>query len=171
MERTPVISLIAALADNRVIGRDNHLLWHLPTDLRHFKQLTLHKAIVMGRKTWESLPGLLPQRTHIVISRNPDYNAPGCILVPSPEAAIQAAGAVPEIMVMGGAAIYRYMLPLADFMYLTLVHQSFRGDARFPEWDPAQWRETGREDFPADENNPYRFSFVTLARRRNGVQA
>ncbi len=170
MERTPVISLIAALADNRVIGRDNRLLWHLPADLRHFKQLTLHKAIVMGRKTWESLPGLLPQRTHIVISRNPDYDAPGCILAPSPAAAIRAAGAVPEIMVVGGAAIYHHMLPLAGCMYLTLVHQSFRGDAWFPEWDPAQWRETGREDFPADKNNPYRFSFVTLARRRNGVQ-
>ena len=121
-----------------------------------------------GRKTWESLPGLLPQRTHIVISRNPDYRAPGCTLTPSPEAAIRAAGAVPEIMVVGGAAIYRHMLPLADRMYLTLVHQSVAGDARFPQWDPAQWRETGREDFPADDKNPYSFSFVTLERRRDG---
>ena len=168
MERTPRISLIAALADNRVIGKDNRLLWHLPADLRRFKQLTLHKPIVMGRKTWESLPGLLPQRTHIVISRNPDYRAPGCTLTPSPEAAIRAAGAVPEIMVVGGAAIYRHMLPLADRMYLTLVHQSVAGDARFPQWDPAQWRETGREDFPADDKNPYSFSFVTLERRRDG---
>ena len=169
MERTPRISLIAALADNRVIGKDNRLLWHLPADLQHFKQLTLHKPIVMGRKTWESLPGLLPQRTHIVISRNPDYRAPGCILTPSPEAAIRAAGAVPEIMVVGGAAIYRHMLPLADRLYLTLVHESFAGNARFPQWDPAQWRETGREDFPADDKNPYSFSFVTLERRRDGV--
>ena len=168
MERTPRISLIAALANNRVIGKDNRLLWHLPADLRRFKQLTLHKPIVMGRKTWESLPGLLPQRTHIVISRNPDYRAPGCTLTPSPEAAIRAAGAVPEIMVVGGAAIYRHMLPLADRMYLTLVHQSVAGDARFPQWDPAQWRETGREDFPADDKNPYSFSFVTLERRRDG---
>lgn len=170
MERTPRISLIAALANNRVIGKDNRLLWHLPADLRRFKQLTLHKPIVMGRKTWESLPGLLPQRTHIVISRNPDYRAPGCTLTPSPEAAIRAAGAVPEIMVVGGAAIYRHMLPLANRMYLTLVHQSVAGDARFPQWDPAQWRETGREDFPADDKNPYSFSFVTLERRRDGMQ-
>ena len=168
MERTPRISLIAALADNRVIGKDNRLLWHLPADLQHFKQLTLHKPIVMGRKTWESLPGLLPQRAHIVISRNPDYRAPGCILAPSPKAAIRAAGAVPEIMVVGGAAIYRHMLPLADRLYLTLVHESFPGNARFPQWDPAQWRETGREDFPADDKNPYSFSFVTLERRRDG---
>jgi dihydrofolate reductase len=168
MERTPRISLIAALADNRVIGKDNRLLWHLPADLQHFKQLTLHKPIVMGRKTWESLPGLLPQRTHIVISRNPDYRAPGCILAPSPKAAIRAAGAVPEIMVVGGAAIYRHMLPLADRLYLTLVHESFAGNARFPQWDPTQWRETGREDFPADDKNPYSFSFVTLERRRDG---
>ena len=167
MERTPIISLIAALADNRVIGKDNRLLWHLPADLQHFKQLTLHKPIVMGRKTWESLPGLLPQRAHIVISRNPDYRAPGCILAPSPKTAIRAAGAVPEIMVVGGAAIYRHMLPLADRLYLTLVHESFAGDARFPQWDPAQWRETGREDFPADDKNPYSFSFVTLERRRD----
>jgi dihydrofolate reductase len=168
MERTPRISLIAALADNRVIGKDNRLLWHLPADLQHFKQLTLHKPIVMGRKTWESLPGLLPQRTHIIISRNPDYRAPGCILAPSPKAAIRAAGAVPEIMVVGGAAIYRHMLPLADRLYLTLVHESFAGNARFPQWDPTQWRETGREDFPADDKNPYSFSFVTLERRRDG---
>ena len=170
MERAPIISLIAALADNRVIGKDNRLLWHLPADLQHFKRLTLNKPIVMGRKTWESLPGLLPQRTHIVISRNPGYRAPGCILAPTPEAAIRAAGAVPEIMVVGGAAIYRCMLPLAERMYLTLVHQSFAGDARFPRWDPEQWRESGREDFPADSKNPCSFSFLTLERRRDGVQ-
>ncbi len=170
MERTPRISLIAALGNNRVIGKDNRLLWHLPADLRHFKQLTLHKPIVMGRKTWESLPGLLPQRTHIVISQNLDYRAPGCIPASSPETAIRAAGAVREVMVVGGAAIYRYMLPLADRMYLTLVHQSFAGDARFPRWDPMQWCETGREDFSADEKNAYNFSFVTLERRWDGGQ-
>ena len=165
MERHPLISLIAALADNRVIGKDNRLLWHLPADLQHFKMLTLDKPIVMGRKTWESLPGLLPRRTHIVISRNPDYRAEGCILVPSPEAAIRAAGAVPEVVVVGGEAIYRHLLPQADRMYLTLVHHTFEGDARFPQWDPAQWRESEREEFPADEKNPYDFSFVTLERR------
>lgn len=170
MERPPVITLIAAMADNRVIGKGNRLLWHLPADLRHFKQLTLGKPMVMGRRTWESLPGLLPRRPHIVISRNPDYRAPGCIVVHSPEAAIRAAGAVSEIMVVGGAAVYRCMLPLAARMYLTLVHRSFSGDARFPEWDSAQWRETEREDCPADEKNPYRFSFVTLERRRDGVR-
>ena len=166
MKPAPIISLIAALADNRVIGKDNRLLWHLPADLQHFKRLTLHKPIVMGRKTWESLPGLLPHRTHIVISRNPDYRAEGCILVSSPEAAIQAAGAVPEIMVVGGQAVYRHLLPLADRMYLTLVHHAFDGDVHFPRWDPTHWRESEREEFSADPRHPYSFSFVTLERVR-----
>ena len=164
MTPAPIISLIAALADNRVIGKDNRLLWHLPADLQHFKRLTLHKPIVMGRKTWESLPGLLPHRTHIVISRNPDYRAEGCILVSSPEAAIQAAGAVPEIMVVGGEAVYRHFLPQADRMYLTLVHHAFDGDAHFPRWDPAHWRESEREELSAGPGHPYSFSFVTLER-------
>ena len=153
MECAPLISLIAALADNRVIGRDNRLPWHLPADLKHFKRLTLNKPIVMGRRTWESLPGLLPQRTHIVISANPEYRAEGCI------------GAVPEIMVVGGANIYRQMLPLAGRMYLTLVNNRFEGDTYFPDWDPAQWRESEREDFSADDRNPYSYSFVTLERQ------
>ena len=164
MTPAPRISLIAALADNRVIGKDNHLLWHLPADLQHFKRLTLYKPIVMGRKTWESLPGILPHRIHIVISRNPDYRAEGCLLVTSPEAAVQAAGAVPEIMVVGGESVYRHFMPLADRMYLTLVHSTFEGDAHFPRWDPAQWRESGREEFSADPKHPCSVSFVTLER-------
>ena len=166
MEQSPVIALIAALADNRVIGRHNRLPWHLPADLRHFKQLTLDKPIIMGRNTWESLPGLLPRRAHIVISRDPEYRAEGCILVTSPDAAIEAAGDVPEIMVVGGATIYRQMLSMAQRMYLTLVHGSFEGDALFPEWNPVEWSEIGREDFSADDDNRYSFSFVTLERRR-----
>lgn len=166
MAHTPVIALIAALADNRVIGRHNRLPWHLPADLRHFKQLTLDKPIVMGRNTWESLPGLLPRRTHIVISRDPAYQAGGCILVTSPDAAIEAAGDVAEIMVVGGATIYRQMLSMAQRMYLTLVHASFEGDVFFPEWNPLEWPETGREDFSSDDNNRYSFSFVSLERRR-----
>jgi dihydrofolate reductase len=166
MEHTPVIALIAALADNRVIGRHNRLPWHLPADLRHFKQLTLDKPIIMGRNTWESLPGLLPRRSHIVISRDPAYRAEGCILVTTPDAAIEAAGDVAEIMVVGGATIYRQMLSRARRMYLTLVHGYFEGDALFPAWSPAEWSETEREDFSADDDNRYSFSFVTLERQR-----
>jgi len=164
MEPIPIITLIAALADNRVIGRDNRLPWHLPADLQHFKRLTLHKPILMGRRTWESLSGLLPQRTHIVITRNPHYCAPGCLLADSPQAALRAAGRVAEIMVVGGAALYRAMLPLARRMHLTLVHGEFLGDTLFPEWDPREWQERTREDHAPDARNPVGYSFVTLER-------
>jgi len=167
----PIISLIAALADNRVIGRDYRLPWHLPADLQHFKRITLHKPIIMGRRTWESLPGLLPKRTHIVITRNPDYRAPGCLLADSPQAALRAAGRVAEIMVVGGADLYRIMLPLAQRMYLTLVHGDFLGDVRFPEWDPQAWQERSREDHAADARNPVDYSFVVLERLQKADQA
>lgn len=164
MNQRPRISLIAALASNRAIGKDNRLLWRLPADLQHFKRLTLNKPILMGRKTWESLPGLLPERVHIVLSRDVDYRADGCILVNSMEDGIAAAGAVPELMVVGGAAIYQRFLPLADRMYLTLVDGEFEADAYFPEWNPDEWRESGRETRPADDKNPLDVSFVTLER-------
>jgi dihydrofolate reductase len=165
MDRAPLVSLIAALADNRVIGRAGRLPWHLPADLRHFKALTLHKPILMGRRTWESLPGLLPDRTHIVVTRDPAYRAPGCVLAASPLAALRAAGAVAEVMVVGGAELYAALLPWAGRMYLTRVHAAVAGDTRFPEWDPADWWETAREDHAADAANPLGYSFVTLERR------
>jgi dihydrofolate reductase len=164
MSLSPVISLIAALAENHVIGRDNRLPWHLPADLRHFKRLTLDKPILMGRNTWESLPGPLPRRTHIVVTRTPGYRAEGCILVASPEAGIAAAGDVAELMVVGGEALYRALLPRAERMYLTLVHARVPGDARFPQWDPHRWRQLSREDHPADARHTFAYSFVTLER-------
>jgi dihydrofolate reductase len=160
----PVISLIAALDRHRCIGKGNRLPWHLPADLQHFKRLTLDKPIVMGRKTWESLPGLLPRRPHIVISRDPRYRADGCVVVDSVDAALAAAGDVDEIMVVGGAQVYRLMLPLARRMYLTFVDTSVDGDARFPAWDEAQWAQTAVESHPADERNPFDYRFVTLER-------
>ena len=167
MKSQPVISLIAALDHNRFIGKGNCLPWHLPADLQHFKRLTLGKPIVMGRKTWESLPGLLPKRKHIVISSNPEYRAAGCILVCSPEAAILAAGDVDEVMVVGGALIYRLMLPLAQRMYLTLVNTAVEGgDARFPDWNEKEWMDCGREFHRADGRNAFDYSFVTLERRK-----
>lgn len=148
--------------ENRVIGRGNRLPWHLPADLAHFKRLTLRKPIVMGRRTWESLPGLLPQRTHIVVTRDCSCLAEGCILVDSPREAIAVAGEVPEIMVIGGAALYREMLPLARRMYLTRVAAAVEGDVFFPEWDHARWRETRREVRRRDERNRYDLSFITM---------
>ncbi len=164
MHSPALVSLIAAQSDNRVIGRCNRLPWHLPADLRHFKALTLRKPIIMGRKTWESLPGLLPGRRHIVITRNRDYKAENCLLVESPERAIQVAGEADELMVIGGAEIYRRMLPLAGRMYLTLVHAEFEGDAYFPRWNEAEWTELSREEHMADASNPYDYSFLTLGR-------
>jgi len=163
--RQPLISIIVALAENGVIGRDNRLPWHLPADLAHFKRLTLNKPILMGRQTWESLPGgLLPRRIHIVLTRNRSYRAPGCIPVGSPREAIAAAGSVPELMVVGGAGIYRELLPLARRMYLTLVAATPEGDVRFPDWDPAGWREVAREERRRDARNRYDLTFLTLER-------
>jgi len=182
----PRIALIAALAENRAIGRANRLPWHLPADLARFKRLTLDKPIIMGRRTWESLPGLLPRRVHIVVSRDPDYGAPGCRLAASPEAALDLAqglveratadaGAgeeVPEVMVIGGEALYRALLPKADRLYLTLVATTIAdGDAFFPAWDPADWRERERLTRPRDEANPFDLTFLTLDRVLLGESA
>ncbi len=164
MNQQPTLSLIAAMDENRVIGRDNRLPWRLPADLQHFKRITMGKPMVMGRKTWESLPGLLPGRTHIVISSNPAYRAEGCLLVHSVEQALAAAGEVDEIMVVGGANLYRQLLPQADRLYLTLVHTRVSGDAWFPDYQAGAWRETAREDHAADERNPFAYSFLTLER-------
>ncbi|MBK1700739.1 dihydrofolate reductase [Thiococcus pfennigii] len=160
----PRVSLIAAMAHNRVIGRDNALPWHLPADLAHFKRLTLDKPIVMGRRTWESLPGLLARRRHIVVTRDPGYRAPGCLVVGSPEEALAAAAGAAELMVIGGAALYRAMLPLAQRLYLTEIAADIAGDTVFPAWDPACWRENRREVRARDARNPYDLAFVELVR-------
>jgi dihydrofolate reductase len=118
----------------------------------------------MGRKTWESLPGLLPQRRHIVVTRDTGYVADGAEVVHSPLQAIHSAGADREIMLVGGAALYARMLPMVARMYLTYVHADVQGDARFPEFDIREWRETRRERHAADERNPYNYSFVELER-------
>ena len=158
------ISLIAAMAENRVIGRDNSLPWRLPADLKHFKALTVGKPIVMGRKTWESLPGLLPDRHHIVITGNESYQAEGCSVVHTVEEALAVAGDAPEVMIVGGAAFYEQMLPRAQRIYLTLVHAEIEGDAWFPAYDADEWQELEREHYPADEKNPYAYTFLTLQR-------
>jgi len=150
---------------DRVIGINNSLPWHLPADLRHFKALTIGKPIIMGRKTWESLPGLLPDRPHIVVTREPNYQAEGCQVVHSIEAALDAAGDAPEVMIVGGAAFYSAMLPQADRIYLTLVETHVEGDALFPDYNPAEWLITAEEKHSADEKNPFPYSFLTLERR------
>jgi dihydrofolate reductase len=165
ISRQPLISIVAAMAENRVIGCRNRLPWRLPADLAHFRGLTIDKPIVMGRRTWESLPGLLPRRIHILVTRDYSYLAQGCILAGSPQEAIAAAASAPEIMVIGGARLYESMLPLARRMYLTLVAGKVEGDVFFPRWDPACWHEVAREERPRDERNPYDLTFVTLERK------
>ncbi len=159
------LSLIAAMADNRVIGHENRLPWHLPADLQHFKAITLGKPVLMGRKTWESIGRPLPGRTNIVITRDTGYIAEGCLVAHSLEEAVRAAGEAAEVMVIGGAQLYRQALPLADTLYLTLVHAEIQGDTRFPAWQPGEWRETARVDHEADDRNPHAYSFITLERQ------
>lgn len=158
------ISIIVAMAENRVIGRDNQLPWHLPADLKHFKATTLGKPILMGRKTWESIGRPLPERTNIVITRDENYTASGCVVVHSLDAALRAAEHHAEVMIIGGAELYRQVLPQADTLYLTLVHGEFEGDTRFPQWETDAWREVERIDHEADDRNPHAYSFITLER-------
>jgi dihydrofolate reductase len=161
----PEISLIVAMAKHRLIGRDNRLPWRLPADLAHFKRVTMGKPMVMGRKTWESLPGLLPGRRHIVLTRDQSYRAESCTLVHTVDEALAAAGQVPEVMVVGGGTLYKEMLPRADRLYLTLVEAEIEGDTHFPEIDWEAWREVSRESHPADARNPYPYTFLVLERR------
>ena len=165
MKPLPNLSIIAALAENRVIGRDNRLPWRLPADLAHFKRLTMGKPIIMGRLTWESLPGLLPHRTHLVVTRDSEYRADGAHVVHSIEDAIEFAGDAPELMVVGGARLYAQTIPLATRMYLTYVHEHIDGDARFPDYEESEWVEVSRERHRADDRNPHAYSFVELRRR------
>nr|WP_242513158.1 dihydrofolate reductase [Halochromatium salexigens] len=162
----PRITLIAAMARGRVIGRDNAMPWHLPADLTHFKHQTLDKPIIMGRRTWESLPGLLPRRRHIVISADPGFRRmlTHAETARSPESALEQTAAAPEVMIVGGASIYRAFLPLANRMLLTLIDAEIDGDTRFPAWSPSEWQETARRHRPRDAANPYDLDFVTLAR-------
>lgn len=158
------ISLIVAMADNRVIGNNNGLPWHLPADLQHFKAITMGKPIVMGRKTRESIGRPLPGRTNIVVTRDRSYQAEGCVVVHSIDEAFAAAADAEEIMIIGGAEFYRQVLPRTGTIYLTQVHGSFEGDAFFPLLDAAEWEEIAREDHEPDERNPHAYSFVQLQR-------
>ena len=157
------ITLVLARADNGVIGRDGDLPWRLPADLKHFKAVTLGHPMVMGRKTFDSLPGLLPGRRHIVLTRDRAWAGQGADVAHDVEGAIALADA-PVVMVIGGAEIYRLFLPLADRIELTEVHLDAEGDASIAYPDPAEWRETARAGHDALEGRPA-YSFVTLVRR------
>jgi dihydrofolate reductase len=152
-----LITLIVARATNGVIGRDGKLPWHIPADLKRFKALTMGKPMIMGRKTFDSLPGLLSGRRHIVVTRDRDWTAQGAEVAHSAKAALALAG--PEAFVIGGAEVFVLFAEHADSFELTEVHQEAEGDVTMPAPDPAQWHETAREDHDG-------YSFVTLERRR-----
>ncbi len=175
------LALIAAVAENGAIGKDNQLLWHLPADLQHFKRLTTGHTVVMGRKTYESIGKPLPNRTNVVVTRQPDYWAEGCIVVNSLEEAIaQATSAraadrlkprggpsqpsTHQLFVIGGAELYAQALPLANTLYLTEVKASPEGDAFFPTLNLMDWNELSRRPYQPDERHAHAFEFVELER-------
>lgn len=161
---SPTLSLIAAMARNRVIGIDNRLPWHLPEDLKHFKALTLGHPIVMGRKTFESIGRPLPGRTSIVISRNPQWQADGCLVAGSIAQGLALAPAADEVFVIGGAELYGQALGLAQRLYLTEIDADFAGDAYFPPIDMAQWQEAERV-VHEDDGRGFGYAFVRYDRR------
>ena len=159
------ISLIWAMSDNGVIGRENTLPWHMPADLSHFRRITSGHPIVMGRKNYESIGKPLPQRTNIILTRDPSYRAPGCVVVHTLDEALEQTRNADKVFIIGGADIYRQFLPKADRLYLTQIHAHIDGDTFFPDYNPSLWHEIGREDHRADQKNPYPYSFITLEKR------
>lgn len=158
------ISVIVAMGTNRVIGRDNKLPWRLPADMKRFRALTMGKAILMGRVTFESIGRPLDGRHNIVLTRNRDYAAEGCTVVNSVNDALKAAGEG-EVMVIGGSLLYQQTLPMANRIYLTLIDAEFEGDSYFPLIEPGEWSEVSREICAADAANPYDHAFIVLERR------
>jgi dihydrofolate reductase len=161
------VSIIAALADNGVIGRDGALPWHLPDDLRRFKTLTMGRPILMGRRTFESIGRPLPGRRNLVLTRSARRFPDGIESVDSLAAALARCAGAAEICVIGGAEVYAQALPLATHMELTRVHMEARGEVRFPAFDATQWRELARSEHPADERHEWPLTFVTLERVRS----
>jgi dihydrofolate reductase len=160
-----IVTLIVAVADNGVIGRDNALPWHLPEDLKRFKRITMGKPIVMGRKTFESIGRPLPGRQNIVVTRDANYRRDGVTVVHSVEAAVAAAGAAEEVMVIGGADLFRLFLPKARRVHLTRVHGDVAGDVHWSPLDAAQWHRVAAEEHPADERHSHSMTFELWEKR------
>lgn len=156
------ITLIAAVDERGGIGKNGKIPWRLPADMRHFKELTLGKPVIMGWKTFESIGKALPERKNIVLTEDASFRGEEAIPVHSVEEALAAAAPAEEVMIIGGGATYQQFLPLAKRMYLTRIHSVFDADTFFPEFNADEWRETERVDHPADEKNPSAFTFLTL---------
>ena len=158
-ENRPRIYLIAAVAANGVIGRQGRLPWHLPEDLKHFKRLTLGHPLIMGRRTWESLGGLLPGREHIVVTRTPGYDAPGAAVASSLAAALALCAGEPVVFVIGGREIFAEALPFAAGLVMTEIHRDYEGDTWFPAYERSRWRETQRERHAAPDGTKFDFVY------------
>ena len=161
-----MISIIVAVAENNVIGKDNDLIWHLPRDLKHFKETTTGHYIIQGRKTFESCGRPLPNRINVIITRDQKFKAEGCVIVHSLEDAIKEAKNDPEAFIIGGGKIYEQAMSLVDRIYLTKVHHSFEGDTFFPEINMDEWIEVDRRDFEPDEKNKYPFTILILDKKK-----
>lgn len=162
------VTLVVAVADNGIIGARGGMPWHLPADLRHFKQVTLGKPVLMGRRTWDSIGRALPGRRNLVLTRDAEWRGEGAERVSSLDEALaiaEAAGAE-ELMVIGGAAVYRLALARARRIYLTRIHAAPEGDTRFPDLDPDEWEEVAHRERLADERNAHDLTFVVLERAR-----
>lgn len=159
-----MLILIAAAAENNALGKDNRLLWHLPDDFKRFKRLTSHHHIIMGRKTFESFPKPLPDRTHVVVTRQKDYRPQGCLVAGSLEEALALCPEDEDVYVIGGGEIYALALPFADAIELTRVHDSFEADAFFPEFVSDEWELVASEPHKADEKHAIAFTYETYRR-------
>ncbi len=160
------ISIIVAASEDQAIGKNGDLLWRMPADMKHFKTLTTGHTIIMGRKTFDSLPkGALPNRTNIVLTRNPEATFANCIVCSNLQQALDHCAGEDEVFIIGGSQIYEQAMKLADRIYLTRVDASFPdADARFPMIEPTEWQVTDEASFPADEKNPYAYHFITYDR-------
>lgn len=159
-----ILSIIVAAAENRVIGNENALVWHISADLKHFKQLTTGHTVIMGRKTFESIGKALPRRWNIVISRNPDFRVDGCERAGSIEEALEMVEEENEVFVIGGGTIYKELWDRADRLYITLVHTVVEGDTFIPEIDSSKWKIVDRQDFKAGEKDDFDYSFIDYRR-------
>tara|TARA_B110000091_G_scaffold92282_1_gene100780 strand:- start:945 stop:1439 length:495 start_codon:yes stop_codon:yes gene_type:complete len=164
-----MITIIAAIAKNNALGKDNDLIWHLPGDLKRFKKTTTGHSILMGRNTFESIGRPLPNRTSIIITRNKNYFQDGCLIANSLEAAIELVKEEAQVFIIGGAQVYTYAMEnnIADVLDITLVHHEFEADVFFPEIDLKIWEEVSREDFKADEKNKFNYSFLKFQKKTN----
>ena len=158
--------MVAAAAENNELGKENDLVWHLPDDFKRFKKITSGHNIIMGRKTFESFPNLLPNRTHVIITRKKDYQPEGTIVVNSLEDALESTGNDEEVFIIGGGEIYKLAIEKADKIELTRVHGTFEADTFFPNIHPEEWQITAEEFHPKDDKHKYSFTYITYERRK-----